>query len=301
MKPSTLSRRLLRPLLGACVIAVLVWRLGTDSVLHGLTSVDTGRVLAALGIGLLTTVCSARRWQYVAGGLGIALPATTAVGDYYRALLLNAVLPVGVLGDVHRAVHHGRQLGDLGKGARSVVLERVSGQVVTVTVAMVVLLVRPRLLGTLSPYLWYVLGALAILTTVAVALRRHSRGRSQAWLANVSTDARIVCHGRTLGGIVAMSVLTFLGHILLFLVAARAVGVTAGIGVVVPLVVLALLAMSLPMNIAGWGPREAALTLAFAGAGLDPAQGLSAAVVYGVLTLVASLPGVAVLLLRHDP
>lgn len=292
-------RALLRPLLGVCVIAVLVWRFGTGSVLRGLTAIDTPRVLAALGLGLLTTVCSARRWQYVARGLGISLPVTTAVGDYYRALLLNAVLPVGVLGDVHRAVHHGRQLGNLGKGARSVVLERVAGQVVTVTVAVVVLLARPRLLHTLSPAIWYVLGTAAVLVVAAVALRRHGRGRFHAWLANAFRDARFVCQGWTLAGIVAMSVLTFLGHVLLFLVAARAVGVTAGVGVLVPLVVLALLAMSLPMNIAGWGPREAALTLAFAAAGLNPAHGLSAAVTYGVLTLIASLPGVMVLLLRR--
>lgn len=292
-------RAVLRALFGACVLAVLLWRFGTDSVVHGLRSIDTGPVLAALGIGLLTTVCSARRWQYVAERLDLPLPVTTAVADYYRALLLNAVLPVGVLGDVHRAVHHGREVGDLGKGTRSVVLERVAGQVVTVTVAVVVLLARPHLLSILSPYLWYVLGGIGLLFALALLLRRRGHGRVRGWLANVSQDARAVFHRRTLAGIVTMSVLTFLGHVLLFLVAVRAVGVTASVGVLVPLVVLALLAMSLPMNIAGWGPREATLTLAFAAAGLGASQGLSAAVVYGVLTLIASLPGLAVILLRR--
>jgi hypothetical protein len=31
-----------------------------------------------------------------------------AVADCYRALFLNSVLPAGVLGEVHRAVIHGR-------------------------------------------------------------------------------------------------------------------------------------------------------------------------------------------------
>lgn len=60
---------------------------------------------------------------------------------------------------------------------------------------------------------------------------------------------------------------------------------------------LALLVMGLPVNIGGWGPREAASTLAFGAAGLGAAQGLATAVVYGVLTLVSSLPGVVVLVL----
>jgi hypothetical protein len=58
--------------------------------------------------------------------------------------------------------------------------------------------------------------------------------------------------------------------------------------------------MGLPVNVGGWGPREAVSALAFGAAGLGASQGLTAAVVYGILTLVASLPGVAVLIFRHS-
>ena len=47
------------------------------------------------------------RWWPAA--LGIRLPLGAAVADYYRALFLNAALPGGVLGDVHRAVRHGQE------------------------------------------------------------------------------------------------------------------------------------------------------------------------------------------------
>ena len=61
---------------------------------------------------------------------------------------------------------------------------------------------------------------------------------------------------------------------------------------------LALLAMSLPLNIAGWGPREGVAAWAFGAAGLTAAQGVATAVTYGVLVLAASLPGAAVLVVR---
>ena len=53
--------------------------------------------------------------------------------------------------------------------------------------------------------------------------------------------------------------------------------------------------MSVPTNIAGWGPREGVAAWAFAAAGLGAAQGVATAVVYGVMVLVATLPGAVVL------
>lgn len=125
---------------GVTILAVLLWRLGTGVFLEGLRRIDGPALLAALAIGVLTTVFSAWRWQLVARGLRIRLPLGEAVADYYRALFLNAALPGGVLGDVHRAVRHGQSSGDMGRGVRAVVLERVAGQIALAVVGGAVLL-----------------------------------------------------------------------------------------------------------------------------------------------------------------
>ena len=62
-----------------------------------------------------------------------------------------------------------------------------------------------------------------------------------------------------------------------------------------PLALLVLLAMALPTNIGGWGPREGVAAWAFGAAGLGADRGVATAVVYGVMVLVASLPGAVVL------
>ncbi|MCU1604511.1 MAG: hypothetical protein JWP46_976 [Modestobacter sp.] len=117
-----MTRRLwpyLRVLVGGGILLALVVRLGSDAVAEGPRAIDTGSVLASLGIGLLTTVLSAWRWCLVARGLGLglglglSLPLRVAVADCCRALFLSSVLPVGVLGDVHRGLSHGRQAGDV--------------------------------------------------------------------------------------------------------------------------------------------------------------------------------------------
>ena len=125
-----------RVLGGAGIIALLVWRLGTGAFLDGLRVIDGGTLLAAFGIGVATTVFSAWRWCLVARGMGLRLPFGAAIADYYKALFLNAALPGGVLGDVDRAVQHGRDEGDVGRGVRAVVLERTAGQIVLVAVIL---------------------------------------------------------------------------------------------------------------------------------------------------------------------
>lgn len=80
--------------------------------------------------------------------------------------------------------------------------------------------------------------------------------------------------------------------------AARTAGASAPLGLLVPLLLLALLAMALPLNVGGWGPREGVCAWAFGAAGLSASQGLTVAVVYGLFAFVASLPGAGVLLVR---
>lgn len=298
----------LRMLVGVGILAALVVHLGTSAFVDGLRAIDTGSVLAALGIGLLTTVFSAWRWCLVARGLGLRLPLAAAVANCYRALLLNSVLPAGVLGDVHRAVSHGQQAGDIGRGVRAVVLERVAGQVVLMVVGISVLLAQPTLLaaaaGDLIPGRGVIVGMLAALATVVALGVWTVRGRRASRIRNALrrglADARTGVLSRgTWPGVVLLSVAALAGYLALFLVAARAAGSQATVGELLPLLVLALLVMGLPINIGGWGPREAVTAVAFGAAGLGATQGLTAAVVYGVLSLIACLPGLGVLLLRR--
>ena len=95
--------------------------------------------------------------------------------------------------------------------------------------------------------------------------------------------------------ILLASVVVVAGHTATFIIAARTAGTTASVGELLPLALLVMLAMAVPLNIGGWGPREGVAAWAFAAAGLGAAQGVAAAVVYGVLALVATLPGAVVL------
>ena len=152
----------------------------------------------------------------------------------------------------------------------------------------------------------------------AAALRRRRRaggrcclarvlpdGGASRWARALRTAAADVRAGllarRILGGVIVASAVVVAGHLATFLVAARTAGADAPLSRLVPLTLLALLAMGLPLTspasgrARGW-PR---------GRSAPPAsprpQGVATATVYGALVLVASLPGAAVLLARRHP
>jgi len=290
-----------RVLGGVGILAFLVWRLGTGAFLDGLRLIDGWALGAALGIGALTTWCCAWRWSLVAGGLGIRLPVWTAVVHCYRSVFLNATLPGGVLGDVHRAVRHGRDVGDVGRGIRAVVWERSAGQVVQAAIALVVLSVFP---SPVRAYLPVAAGLVLLGGLAAVLLARVlPNGGASRWARALRTARSDIREGllgrRNWLGIVVASAVVVLGHLATFLVAAHTAGATAPLSRLAPLTLLALLAMGLPANIGGFGPREGVAAWAFGAAGLTAAQGVSTAVVYGALVLVSSLPGAAVPLIRR--
>ena len=124
-----------------------------------------------------------------------------------------------------------------------------------------------------------------------------ARSRWDRLRRRVRTDLRDgLLADRRWVGVVGASTVVVAGHLAMFVLAARTAGSTAPLRQLVPLALLVLLAMAVPLNIAGWGPREGAAAWAFGAAGLGAAQGLATAVAYGVLVLFASLPGAVVLL-----
>jgi uncharacterized membrane protein YbhN (UPF0104 family) len=274
----------------------VIWRIGTGPFIAGFEAVDGRALLAAAAIGLVTTVCGAWRWTVVSRGLGLRLSLPAAVAAYYRALFLNLTLPTGIAGDVHRGISHGREEQHVGRGLRAVAWERGAGQVVQAVLMISVLLVLPSPVRSSMPFV--AVAAVGLALAVVLLCRLQVGGEDSRWMrlrnAVVADLRNGVLRRRALPAIVLASTVAVLGYALMFLVAARTAGVTAPVSRLLPLALLATLAMVLP-SIAGWGPREGAAVWVFSAAGLGAAQGAATSVAYGVLVLVAFLPGALVL------
>jgi uncharacterized membrane protein YbhN (UPF0104 family) len=298
---------LLRLAAGVTVLWFLWRQVGAAPFKNGLRAVTWQAVAAAVTLTALTTVCSAWRWRVVARALGVDIGLPVAVCAYYRSLFLNSVLFGGVVGDVHRAVIHGRRAGDVVLGLRAVAWERLCGQVIQAAVTAVVLLALP---SPVRPALPYVLAGVAGVAGVAgcaalVVSGAARRGRSRLTRAarTVSADLR---HGllapEVWPQLMLASVLVVAGHTATFVIAARVAGSTAPLGELVALLLVVQSAMVIPLGIGGWGLREGTAAWAFGAAGLGAATGVSVATLYAVLMLAAVAPGAGLLLsdtVRH--
>ncbi len=180
---------LLRLAAGVTVLWFLVRQVGAAPFEDGLRAVTWQAVVAAVTLIALTTVCSAWRWRVVARALGIGIGLPGAICAYYRSQFLNCVLPGGVLGDVHRAVTHGRSAGDVARGVRAVAWERLCGQVIQAVVTAVVLLTLP---SPVRPALPYVLAGVAGAAGCAALVVRGAARRGWSRLTRTAPLGELV-------------------------------------------------------------------------------------------------------------
>jgi uncharacterized membrane protein YbhN (UPF0104 family) len=182
------------------------------------------------------------------------------------------------------------------------VWERAAGQVVQAVLTISVLLVLPSPVRSSMPFV--AVAAVAVVLGIVLAGRaRVRRGRSR-WTtvrnAAVADVRNGVLRRNALPAVVFASAVMVIGHAATFLIAARTAGVHAPVSELLPLALLAMLAMVLP-SIGGWGPREGVTAWVFSAAGLGADRGVATAVAYGVLVLAASLPGALVLVVEWLP
>ena len=289
---------MLRVVAGITVLWFLVRLVGAAPFEAGLRAVTWPAVVAAVTLTAFTTLCSAWRWRVVARALGIGIGLPAAIGAYYRSLFLNSVLIGGIIGDVHRAVTHGRRAGDVARGVRAVAWERLCGQVIQAVVTAILLLTLP---SPVRPALPYVLAGIVGVVGGAALVVRGAARRGRSRLGRAARAVAEDLHGRLLAAdvwpqLILASVLVVAGHTATFLIAARVAGSTAPLGELVALLMVVQVAVVIPLGIGGWGPREGIAAWAFAAAGLGAATGVTATTLYAVLMLVAVTPGVGLLL-----
>ncbi|MGZ3439860.1 MAG: lysylphosphatidylglycerol synthase transmembrane domain-containing protein [Polyangia bacterium] len=300
--------------LAPIVLVAVVWRfVDLGSVAARLHHIDAVWAVIALLVTLPLYALYALRWSFTAGRVGAPLSFRKAFAEYYVSTLLNQLSPLGVAGDVVRALrHHGRLHRDgatsLGPSARAVLLERMSG---LVGLALFVLVSAGAWIRSGRRELVPVaVGALGLVVAGALfAVRRlravdgtGSAAAGRPGLARFVRDGRAALVERgALGVQLALSGAAVALLVVLFVCAARATGVVVDPLTALAVVPLVLAATIVPFAFAGWGVREATTAALYGLLGLDAATGVAVSVAFGLVNLAAASPGLLVLALSGAP
>lgn len=283
------------------LLAASIWFADSRRVLAELSKVDARWLGVAFLISVAQLFVLGARYAHIARATGLEVGWLRGTTEYALSVLVNQVVPTGVLGDGLRAARQAQRSKEPAflKALEAVALDRLAGFAVLWVVAVATAPLGPGLgfldFGQLSIAL---VAVLALLTVLGLAATLSPRVRQLALKVAdflrrsarvLLLPSRVVVH--------APLSLLLIGLLLTQLwVAARAVGVELEIGQMLWLGPLLLLAMSAPSFFAGWGVREGASALLFGALGMAGSTGVAVALVFGAFTLIASLPGAVVVL-----
>ena len=291
----------LRALSSVLLLAGLVAWVGPASLLGMLETLSIPWLLFALVLSVPQVLLSAWRWQLTTGLLGIPLPFLHALREYCLGNVLNQVLPGGVAGDLTRAWRHARTASATRAAWHAVMIERAAGQLVLLACALLALPWAPAIGGDfrngVAKNITLGLSGVALVLLAAVLTRRMSPA-----VARFGRDfAQAVFSRRAWFPQLLLSLALVGRYVVVYLCCARALGVGTGALALVPLILWVLVAMAVPLSLAGWGIREGAAAGIWMLAGLSVAQGVAISLLYGVVVLVSALPGAFLLLAFRSP
>ncbi|ROO30457.1 hypothetical protein SAOR_01155 [Salinisphaera orenii MK-B5] len=293
---------LLRLSVTVILLGLVAWRLDTAEIAAQLGTIAPGWALAALALTVPQVVVSAWRWRLTAHGIGLDLRLPVAVREYYLATFLNQILPGGVLGDATRAWRHARHNDNRG-AVHAVLIERLSGQLAMLLIAaLAVLQARglrqgvARAFEQIDP--WAATGGFILLAgggLLTAFLVRGSRRMAIHLLSLIDSLGRGLLGRRMVALQLASSLLVAASYVGVFVLCAQALGLDRGAQSLWMLAPPVLLAMAIPLSVAGWGLREGAAAVIWSLAGLPAQEGVAISITYGLIVLVSSLPGLVVL------
>ncbi|WP_162628784.1 lysylphosphatidylglycerol synthase transmembrane domain-containing protein [Marinobacter bohaiensis] len=289
------------------VLIGALWVFGRSDWQVSLSQLTPAALAGALALTLVQVLVSAWRWQLTARRLGLPLDYRAAVREYYRATWINQVLPGGVLGDANRALRHGSAHGDHAQAAHAVMIERFSGQLVLILAALLAWRWMPIGQLGLSPSAVSLPGSVqAVIVGAGLALLL-----GLAWLARRSLRAHSLSFWRSLkAGLLvpdmlawqlAGSTLVLASYVGVFVILAQALGLSMPPTEVVPCALILLLAMTLPVTVAGWGVREGVAGVLWLSLGYPAGEGVALGLAYGLVFLVSSLPGLVFMIPQLRP
>ncbi len=294
---------------GLCT-AYIVWKIDLGKTGHVLAHARAGWWLASLGIMVASVWPMAWRWQRLLEARGVHESLGRLVRTYFVGYAAGQVLPTSLGGDASRIYETVRRHPEVkGAAAGTVLLERALGGVATLVLAAVgfaLAVGRYDVGGYLWVELAFVVGAV-VLGVLLFSTRLHPMlQRTRPLLRRLRVDrplrdVYVALHAfrGDVPLLVAMFALT-LGvqavRVLAIWAAGKAVGVDLSPRPYYVMGPLLFLVMLVPFTVNGLAVRESFFVSFLGALAVDADRAFATGLLFFVVTVALSLPGVAILL-----
>jgi len=286
--------------LSGALIWYFIGKSDLGAAMESLRHVDATTVVAALALFLAQMVLAAWRWSALLRlvGVGKDFSFHEIVRTVWSATFFNTTLVSSVGGDAFRLWTIVRAGNPLGKSVNSIFLDRLAALMALMILIAISLPYVMELVTDEAAILSYALFIATSLAGFAALLhadrlpRRIQHWRLVRGLANLAADTRrLSLHMDNLLPVAALSLLVHILSIFVVYVLARALEIGISFLDCFFLVPPVILAMTLPISIAGWGVREGAMIVALGLIGVSQENALVLSVLFGLGITLAALPG----------
>lgn len=305
MKPALIA--LAKLAVSAILIAVVVRAFDVRGALERIASAGPVDTLMALALAAAILPLQTLRWKVVLRESGHELPFARALGLVWIGQFFSQVLPSSVGGDALRMWYAHKSGMAPGPAIVTVIVDRV------VSLLGILVLVAgglPWLLrampegaartGIVVLVAAGVAGFAVVALFAADAPWLHRWRPARVLLAPWVLLRRILLAPRRLAFALASSVAGTAGFCAVVFQLGRALGLELGLADCLLLFPPVMLATAIPISVAGWGLREGAMVVVLGYVHVAAADAFALSVLFGLVVIVASLPGVAFWLARGD-
>lgn len=281
----------------------LIWlilsRVELSEVGARLAAFPVPAAILVLALSLAQYGVAAERWRAILAALGFTLDRGAALRITAIGLFFNQGLPSTIGGDAFRVYYARLSEVGLGDAIRSVLIDRAAGLAGILLIVAAGLVPMAGMVEDTAPRL-----ALGIFVSVGAAgfgvvlsirgtlADRLARRRPFKQLVMLSEGARRVFLSRRAAfRVMGASLAIHLLAILKIYVCAVAIGAPLDLLQSLVLVPPVILLSVVPISIAGWGVREAAMVVALGFAGIAPAEAITISLAFGLSLVIMGLPG----------
>lgn len=283
------------------ILALIFRNIDLQSVQSIIARADVKLLCLAVLFQLLSTLLAGLRWGKVMSKLHFEKNSNFYIRSYFKGSFFNQGLPTSIGGDAVRVLDvasNGHRKRDAFIG---VFIDRILGLAGLLVLNLAANFFLPELLPHnlfLMINLIVLAGLIGFILFIYIhKIKALDKGRLFNYILRISSQLNQVLHNiSSISFHLIISILIHLFSIINIYLIGQSVGLDYDLvtmAVVVPPVILLTL---IPVSLAGWGIREGAMIGLFGLIGAASVNVLSMSILYGIILIVASLPGLYIFL-----
>jgi uncharacterized protein (TIRG00374 family) len=264
-------------------------------------------LLPALVLQTVSALVAALRWYMIMHELGFGEGPQFYVRSYFKGTFFNQALPTSIGGDALRVLEAAKVGGGKREAFYGVFIDRIVGLLGLLLLNLMAIFINPVFLKD-NPAVHYVIIGMAVFGFVGVFVLVLlgnvdwlTGNRVTKLIHDLSHRVRTVYRsGRTVTVQMVLSVIIHLLSMMTVYLIGRSIGLHYGLLIYLVVVPPVILLTIVPVSLAGWGVRESGMIGLFLLIGAEKAAVLSMSLIYGLMLVAASMPGLYFFLISRQ-